>query len=161
MIKHGDSYSRLYRIWAGMKQRCFNPNCSIYHKYGAKGITVCGEWKDRYVNFKEWAERNGYTDNLTIDRIDNNKGYNPENCRWATYETQNTNVSKLKTNSSGYTGVSWAKVDKRWLCNISINNKSVMIGAYKTQKEAVSSRNKYIQAHLLPHKMNKYVGELC
>ncbi|MCP4988678.1 MAG: hypothetical protein GY928_22295 [Colwellia sp.] len=159
MIKHGDSYKRLYRIWSGIKQRCNNKKCVIYNRYGGKGIKIYKKWNDSYVEFRDWALVNGYKNNLTIDRVNNKKGYYPGNCRWATDQQQNTNMPKLSTNTSGYTGLSWSKKDRRWLCVISIKNKSKRIGAYKTQKEAVMARNKFIKKHKLNHATNTYIGE--
>lgn len=76
-----------------MKSRCYNQKASRYERYGGRGITICKEWKEDFGVFKEWALANGYADNLTIDRIDNDKGYEPGNCRWATDEIQRTNRS--------------------------------------------------------------------
>jgi hypothetical protein len=85
---------RLNKIWSAMKQRCYNTNNSGYPNYGGRGITICDEWLDAnngLVNFRNWAMSNGYNDNLSIDRIDNNKGYSPDNCRWADAKTQSRN----------------------------------------------------------------------
>lgn len=92
-VKHGDSShrSRVYNIWANMKQRCYNPNNPSYHWYGEKGITICDEWKEDYETFRDWASVSGYADNLTIDRIDSNGNYEPGNCQWL---TQGENAAK-------------------------------------------------------------------
>ncbi|AEW47322.1 HNH endonuclease [Bacillus phage B4] len=80
---HGMSGTRLYTIWKNMKQRCYNPKRGAYPTYGGKGIRVCKDWHE-FVNFYEWSMLNGYTEELTIDRIDSNKNYEPSNCQWVT-----------------------------------------------------------------------------
>ena len=89
--KHKMSHTRPYEIWQGIKGRCYNKNDVRYSRYGGRGITVCEEWREDFSSFYKWALANGYRDDLTIDRIDNDKGYSPDNCRWADQETQSRN----------------------------------------------------------------------
>lgn len=98
--KHGGSLNgkrtRLYRIWQNMKSRCTNQRFTSYPYYGGRGITVCSEWLTDFAAFRDWALSNGYADDLTIDRIDVNKGYSPDNCRWATKSDQSSNRRPYK-----------------------------------------------------------------
>jgi hypothetical protein len=96
-LKHGMSNSRIYSIWKGMRHRCSNPNRPKYKYYGGKGIKVCKEWDEEngFINFYSWSINNGYSDTLTIDRIDSSKDYCPENCQWITLRK---NISKQSSN---------------------------------------------------------------
>jgi hypothetical protein len=93
------NHKRMYSVYSTMIARCHNPNSISYKYYGAKNIFVCDEWKNDFSTFVEWADNNGYNDSLSIDRIDNTKGYSPDNCRWIPLADQ----SKNKTTSVSYT----------------------------------------------------------
>lgn len=106
---------RIYGIHNGMKNRCYNPNCKDFPRYGGSGITICDEWKNEggAQNFYNWAIANGYDDKLTIDRIDGTSGYSPKNCRWATISEQNRNRKScryLEYNGEIKTLKEWADI---------------------------------------------------
>lgn len=98
--------SKLYSVWQNMIHRCHNPKFNIYYKYGAKGTKVCDDWRNDFETFLNWSKSNGYEEGLTIDRIDFNNNYSPDNCRWVTHEVQAVNKGLRSDNRSGYVGVS-------------------------------------------------------
>lgn len=111
--KHKMSHTRLYEIWQGMKSRCYNSHDPRYSRYGGRGITVCDEWQKDFNIFYSWAVENGYAENLTIDRIDNESGYSPDNCRWADAEMQGRNRSsniKITIGNATKTLVEWCEI---------------------------------------------------
>lgn len=111
--KHGQSRTRLYKIWEGMKQRCNNPHVERYSHYGGRGIKVCKEWADSFEAFYAWAMAHGYADNLQIDRIDNDGNYTPENCRWATRVENQSNTRQnviIELNGERHTIAEWARI---------------------------------------------------
>lgn len=107
---HGKTKTRLFSIWQNAITRCTNKNCYEYKNYGGRGITICDEWKNDFMSFYNWAMANGYSDKLTIDRIDNNKGYSPENCRWTDNKTQSRN----RTDNHFYTYKGETKTIAEW-----------------------------------------------
>lgn len=111
--KHGCAHKRIYSVYYNMIDRCHNPNYYNYHNYGARGITVCKEWRENKKAFFEWAFANGYEIGLSLDRIDNDKGYSPENCRWATLTVQGNNKRtnrKITINGETHTISEWARI---------------------------------------------------
>lgn len=102
--------TRLYTAWLNMRNRCNNKNCHNYKDYGGRGISVASEW-DSFEKFDEWSFKNGYNDTLTLDRIDNEKGYSPDNCRWVSVKVQANNRRssvKLTHNGETHTLAEWA-----------------------------------------------------
>lgn len=151
ITKHGMCKTRIYNIYHVMIKRCYNKNIKHYQNYGARGIGVCPEWRESFVVFKDWAFANGYTDRLTLDRIDNDGNYCPENCRWATMKEQSANKRAPRSNTSGTLGVGWDKTSNKW--RASANNTT--IGRFKTKEEAAIARNEYIKENNLPHKLSE------
>ena len=110
ITKHEKRNTRLYSIWANMRTRCNNQNTGCYDRYGGRGITICEEWES-FETFHDWAMANGYSDELTLDRIENNAGYSPSNCRWASITVQNSNTRRnhlITYNGKTQTMTQWA-----------------------------------------------------
>lgn len=117
---------RLYHCWCDMNRRCYDVNGKNYKDYGERGITVCDEWLHDFQAFYDWSVVNGYDDNLTIDRIDNNKGYSPNNCRWATVDEQANN----KRTTINITIGNITKSLKQWCRDLNLNY-SMIYGRYR------------------------------
>lgn len=111
--KHKMSGTRIYHEWQGIKRRCYNPHEPRYDRYGGRGITVCKEWRNSFEAFYEWAMSHGYQDDLTLDRIDNDGNYEPDNCRWTTQKEQSrnrrTNIN-IRIGNSTKTLTEWCEI---------------------------------------------------
>jgi len=116
MSDHGLTKHPLYRKWDSIKQRCTNPNTDYYHLYGGRGIKMSKKWRNDFQSFYDWCIENGWNEGLQIDRIDND----------------------------GYTGISWAERDQKWVSRININGKVISLGNHKTKRAALDARNNYI-----------------
>lgn len=155
-VGHGMSNTRLYRIWIAMKQRCDNPRKWNYQYYGGKGVTYCEEWKD-FVAFKTWAESNGYAEDLSIDRIDFNRGYSPDNCRWVTQSVQAAN-RKVK-GSTEYIGVMYIPKSNSFKTSLCIDYKKVFSYSSHSKNDCARKRNEYIKEHHLMRPLNEIKDE--
>ena len=148
MDRHGLTNTRVYRCWNAMKNRCMNPSHKYYCYYGRRGITVCNEWM-RFVPFYEWAMKNGYSDNLSIDRIDNDKGYSPNNCRWVTAKEQAANRrNPTIKNEDGTIGIT-IRPHGAYEARIYRNKKEHYIGRFRTFEEARKAREEFIRRNNL------------
>lgn len=146
---HGQRNSRLYNIWNGVKDRIFNKNNQAFSNYGGRGLGMFDEWVSDFTSFYNWSIQNGYDESLSIDRIDNNKGYTPDNCRWVNSHLQASNRRIQKNNKTGYAGIYFCNTEKLYKSQITINKKSHTIGRFKTIKEALDARNNYIKQYNL------------
>lgn len=147
--KHGMSHTRIYRCWIDMKSRCLCKTNPWYSHYGGRGITICNEWMN-FEPFYKWAIENGYSDSLTIDRIDNNKGYYPWNCKWSTQQEQSLNKRHLP-NQTGYVGVHKrvTRCNTFYSAEACRNRKFIYIGNFKTPEEASKAREDYLRRNNL------------
>lgn len=138
---HGKSSSKIYWIWHGMNERCLNKKQPSYKNYGGRGITVCDEWQ-KFEPFYEWAMANGYAENLTIDRIDVNGNYEPQNCRWATIQEQAEN----KRTSVKYTFNGETKTQAEWARTLGIarNTLGERVKKYGVEKALTTKKGKHL-----------------
>lgn len=152
-VSHNCTHHVLFNIWTGMIQRCNNKNNTRYKDYGERGIKVCERWLD-IRNFIEDMYPT-YKEGLTIDRIDNDGNYEPNNCRWATSEEQSINKRLYKNNTTGFRGVRFNAPNKKYRAYITINNKTIHLGYFNTDIEAAKAYNNYVCVNNLTYHLNK------
>lgn len=143
---HGKSNTRLFKVWCNMRARCYNKNNTNYKNWGARGITVCNEWKNDFMKFYDWAMANGYDETAprgkcTIDRIDVNGNYEPSNCRWTNMKTQSRN--RRNRNVFNCNGVSFDKRSKKYMASIQI-----WLGSFDNLEDAIKARKEAEKIYL-------------
>lgn len=152
------SNRRIKRIFDGMKQRCYNSENKNYKWYGEKGVKVCNDWLNNPLLFEEWALQSGYKDNLTIDRIDENKDYSPDNCRWIT-GIQNTKykstTSFIDVNGEIHTGKDWSKI-----LGLGVNIVNTYVRRYGLDNTIEFIKRYMANPNLKPHNKNQSIYSL-
>ncbi len=158
-MSHGECGTRMYNIWKDIKKRCNNKKHKSYSYYGGDGATVCDEWS-KFEPFKEWADANGYSDKLTIERnLRLSKEYSPNNCSWVTRKTQARTTRRImSTNTSGYRGVSMDRANGKFKAYViesdSGKKKQHNLGSFNTALEAAIARDTYVVENEYEHTLN-------
>ena len=156
-FKHGfanrDNHHPLYSKWRSMKSRCYNKKTKGYKHYGARGITVCDEWKLDAGAFVKWGLLNGWVYGLEIDRINNDEGYSPENCRFVT-RIINSNNKRRQKNSGRFIGVRLRRRCVQYTAQISHNGRNKLIGSFPSAIDAAVARDSYVINNSLGRRLN-------
>lgn len=157
LYKHGLSHTKLHSRWRNIKERCYNPKNPCYKHYGGRGIAMCDEWKNDFMAFYSWAMENGYTDELTVDRIDYNKGYSPQNCRLVGWVEQQNN----KRNNRRFTVGDKTLTIAEWSRESGVQYRDIMnrLNYGYTMEEAIKPDFK--KHHLCMNAENQNLYDLC
>jgi hypothetical protein len=143
-VRHGMTGTKEFATWQSIKRRCYNKNHKDFKWYGARGITVCDRWLESFENF--FADMGVSPDGMSIDRIDNDKGYFPENCKWSSNSQQNRNrrpsIEWKNYVGKSSLGVSFDKRTKRWASSIGVNGARIFLGRFDTKEAAISARQR-------------------
>lgn len=125
---HNKSKTRMYKAWGNMKDRCYNHKHPDFKNWGGRGIAVCDSWRLDFDKFYSWAVKNGYNDSLEIDRINNSKGYDENNCRWTTRQINTINQRIQSNNKTGYRGVEFHKISRKYRSRVVCKRKEHYVG---------------------------------
>ena len=142
---HGMTNSKYYKLWTHIKARCLNENCEQYKDYGGRGIKICKEWVNNFEAFYNYISKldDFGVSMLTLDRINNDGNYKPENLRWTTMTVQCNNQRIRKDNTSGVRGVSFNNIERKWKVRKSKNGNRICIGTFKLLDDAIKALNNY------------------
>ena len=155
---HGKSKNPIFKVWMGMIKRCTDPKIDKYACYGGRGIEVCDRWLD-VNNFIEDMYPS-FENGLSLDRIDVNGNYEPDNCRWTTKEVQARNTRDImRTNTSGYRGVSWIKKLNKWRVQITVSKIKYNLGVFTDIVEAAKAYERYVRLNNLEHNFTPVLTE--
>lgn len=160
-FRHGLNHHNLYKLWERIKARCYIKSATYYELYGGRGIEVCREWLNDPVSFINWclSQPNWNKKNYSLDRIDVNGNYSPDNCRFVDKHIQAVNRRLSIRNKSGYKGVGFCKKMDKWISSIRVRGKSIYLGSFKSKREALDARNKYIiENDLTEYKIQEWKG---
>ena len=146
---HGQTGTPLYRVWKNMKLRCLNPNATGYENYGGRGIQVCDEWMHDYQAFHDWAMAEGWTEDLQIERIENDDDYSPGNCTFIDRHLQQ--INRRNWQGSDYRGVCFHKQSGRWMAYLNTREGREYLGLHETSRSAAMARDNFIIDNQLPH----------
>lgn len=151
-IVHGLSGHPLYKVFMGVKARCTHSENPRYEAYGGRGISICNEWNDDFLTFYTWAINNGYTKGLSLDRIDVDGNYEPDNCRFTTPLIQSQNIRPIKkANKSGYKGVSWNKQHNKYEVRIRYLGKKLHLGLFEDPLEGAKAYQRFVLENNTEH----------
>ena len=150
--RFGNELHPLYHRWLSTIQRCYNPNHASYKNYGGRGIAVAEELRT-FADYQDYVSNlPGYDpENASLDRVDNNKGYEKGNLRWVPFSHQIANQRYSGKGKNQFTGVNWSKTHKRWVARVSLDGKCLFSKVFLTEKEALEARNTFICQNNLPH----------
>lgn len=155
VFKHGMSHTKIHDVWQNMKSRCYQQKKHDYKYYGGRGITVCDEWREYFINFYNWAMINGYKEGLEIDRIKNDLNYSPDNCRFITgsQNTQNTRILR-SNNTSGFRGVHFNRKNNNWNACVMNKRRVYYLGTFCDSVSAAIAYNNWVIEHKTLHPLN-------
>jgi len=154
LTTHGLTKHPLFGIWRHMRDRTTKPNNKAFKNYGGRGISVCDEWENDFKKFYDDMVGT-YQEGLSIDRINNDKGYSLENCRWTTCEVQARNTRRIcSTNTSGYRGVHWNKQNRKWVAGIKTNGERKHLGSFPTALDGAVAYDRFVIENNLEHTRN-------